>query len=157
MASPKTIARLEAQIKRRAAHCLQFEISDPRASIITITRVELSSDVATGKIFYSVLGEDADRSKAAHMVKHAAGFIQRQVASVLRLRRMPHLRWQFDESYEESIRLSELIAQARIRDKEINPDLEIEAPATEGNSDPVQNMDTDLDESAADEDQPAEN
>ena len=56
MASPKTIARLEAQILRRIAHCLQFELSDPRAGFITVTRVELSKDINTARVSYSVLG-----------------------------------------------------------------------------------------------------
>ena len=51
MANPRTIARLEAQIRRRAAYCLQFEVADPRATFITITRVELSSDLLNGKTF----------------------------------------------------------------------------------------------------------
>ncbi len=156
MASPKTIARLEAQIKRRAAHCLQFEVSDPRASFITITRVELSKDVTSGKICYSVLGSDSDRAKAAHMVEHAAGFIQRQVAGVLRLRRMPHLRWLFDESYEESIRLEEIISQARARDKEINPELEFGERRTEVDPDAGQTTEVDGDGSAVSEAQPDE-
>ena len=80
MANPRTIARLEARIHERAAYCLQFEINDPRAGFITILRVELSSDVSVGKIFYSVLGDESDRSKAAHMLEGARGYIQRHRA-----------------------------------------------------------------------------
>ena len=117
MASPKTIARLEAQIRRRAAHCLQFEVSDPRAGLITVTRVELSKDMSSAKIFYSVLGDDGDRSKAEHMLLSAAGFIQRQVASVLHTRTIPHMRWVFDGSIVEAARLDRLIREARERDR----------------------------------------
>ena len=119
MASPRTIARLEAQILRRAAHCLQFEVNDPRASFITITRVKLASDISSGKIYYSVMGDAGELSKAAHMLKSAAGFIQRQVAGVLRLRNMPRLDWLYDDSVAESIRVDELIHEALERDKQI--------------------------------------
>jgi ribosome-binding factor A len=121
MANPRTIARLEARIQERAAYCLQFEVHDPRASFITITRVELSTDVTSGKIFYSVLGSESDRSKAEHMLKSAAGFIQRQVARVLDVRRMPHLRWVYDGSVEHASNMDKLIREARERDREINP------------------------------------
>lgn len=120
MANPRTIARLEARIHERAAHCLEFELSDPRSTFITITKVELSKDLASGKIYYSVLGDAGDRSKVAHMLESAAGFIQRQVGRVLQLRRMPHLRWVFDDSILRSAEVDEAIKRALERDKRIS-------------------------------------
>lgn len=119
MASPRTIARLEARVLERAAHCVEFEINDPRSAFITVTRVELATDLSTGKIFYSVLGGVGEKSKAAHMLEAAAGFIQRQVARVLKVRRMPHLRWIYDDSIEYAARMDEAISEALHRDEEI--------------------------------------
>jgi ribosome-binding factor A len=121
MTNPRTIARLEARIHERAAYCLQFEINDPRAGFITILKVELSSDVSSGKIYYSVLGDESDRSKAAHMLEGARGYIQRQIARVLEMRRIPHLTWIYDDSVEKAADLDLLIREARQRDKAINP------------------------------------
>lgn len=121
MANPRTIARLEARIHERAAYCLQFEINDPRASFITVQKVELSTDVSSGKIFYSVLGDESDKSRAAHMLESARGYIQRQVARVLEMRRIPHLIWVYDDGVEKAAELDQLIRQARDRDRAINP------------------------------------
>jgi ribosome-binding factor A len=120
MASQRTIARLEARIHERAAHCLEFEIADPRACFITITRVELATDLASGKIHYSVLGSAADRSRAKHMLESAAGYIQRRVARVLEMRRVPHLRWIYDDSIERAAKLDKAIHDALERDQEIH-------------------------------------
>ena len=120
MANPRTIARLEARILERAAYCLEFELADPRSTFITVTRVELSTDLAHGKIFYSVLGDASDKSKAAHMLDSAAGFIQRQVARVLEVRRMPHLRWVYDDSLEQAADLDQAIRGALERDRQIH-------------------------------------
>lgn len=158
MANPRTIARLAARIHERAAHCLQFEVADPRASFITITKVELSDDLSVGKIYYSVLGSAADKSKAEHMLKSAAGFIQRQVSTVLAMRRMPNLRWYYDESMERAADMDQLIRKARARDREINPSLPeeevVETPA--GASVPVMPAaeldDDDLDDEDLEED-----
>jgi ribosome-binding factor A len=133
MANPRTLARLEARIHERAAYCLQFEINDPRAGFITILRVELSSDATSGKIFYSVLGDESDRSKAAHMLDGARGYIQRQVARVLEMRRIPHLTWVYDDSIEKAADLDLLIREARKRDKSINPDVDA-APGEESSA-----------------------
>lgn len=119
MANPRTIARLEARIKERAAHCLQFELRDPRATFVTLTRVELSKDLAHAKVFWSCFGSEADKHKTAHMLEHAAGFVQRQVARVLETRTVPHLRFVHDESIERAAELDRAIAEARRRDEEI--------------------------------------
>ncbi|MFT5150220.1 MAG: ribosome-binding factor A, partial [Planctomycetota bacterium] len=95
---------------------------DPRSLFITITKVELSEDVATGKICYSVLGDEGDRTQVAHMLDGASGFIQRQIASVLKLRNIPHLRWVYDDSIAEAIRMDQVISQALDRDLEIKGD-----------------------------------
>ena len=120
MVNPRTIAKLEARILERAAHCLEFEISDPRAVFITITRVELSSDIRSGKIFYSVLGSPADKRKAEHMLKDAAGYLQRQIARVLKVRRVPHLKWFYDDSVEYAAKMDSAIDEALARDAAIH-------------------------------------
>lgn len=95
------------------------EISDPRASFITVVRVVMKSDLLTGKICYSVLGSDGDRSKVKHMLEHASGFIQRQIAPALSLRRMPHLTWHYDDTVEQAMDMERLIMEARDKDAKI--------------------------------------
>lgn len=126
MASPKTIARLEAQILRRIAHCLQFELSDPRAGFITVTRVELSKDISAANVCYSVLGSDGDERLAAIMLERASGFVQRQVASILRTRIVPRLNWSFDPTIREAARIDLLIREARERDRQISPNEDLD-------------------------------
>lgn len=117
MANPRTIAKLEARIHERAAHALEFEVRDPRNVLVTITRVELSSDLSHAKIFYSVLGSRSERSKAEHMLASAGGFIQRQVARVLETRKVPHLSWIYDEAIEQAQELDSAIRKALERDR----------------------------------------
>jgi ribosome-binding factor A len=132
MANPRTIARLESRILERAAVCLQSEVNDPRASFITVTRVKLSPDLTSGRIYYSVLGTEGDKSKAEHMLESASGFLQRQIARAIQVRRVPHLKWTYDESMEKADEMSRLIRDARERDRTINPlvdEVEPETPA----------------------------
>lgn len=119
MANPRTIARMESRIRERAAYCLQFELNDPRAGMVTITRVELAQDLQSGKIFYSTLGDESDRNKCKAMLASAAGFIQRQVARVLETRTVPHLSFHFDESLERAANMDRLINEALKKDHEV--------------------------------------
>lgn len=110
---------MESRIRERAAYCLQFELNDPRSGLVTITRVELAQDLSSGKIFYSTLGDQADRNKCKAMLASAAGFIQRQVARVLETRTVPHLSFHFDESLERASNMDRLINEALKKDGEV--------------------------------------
>ncbi|HKX45718.1 MAG TPA: 30S ribosome-binding factor RbfA [Planctomycetota bacterium] len=121
MANPRTIARLEARILERAAHCVEFELSDPRIGIVTLTKVELSSDLGHAKIHYSVLGTPAEQRSAQRALDAAAGFVQRQLGRVLDTRRTPHVRWIYDDSAVVASEMDRKIRDALRHDREINP------------------------------------
>lgn len=148
MANPRTIAKIQSRIQERAAYALEFEVKDPRVGFITITRVELSPDLLYGKIFYSVLGGKAERSKAQHMLDSAAGFIQRKVTGVLQMRKAPHLTWHFDDSLIVAQHLDETIKRALERDRLIHE--QGQAPDIE----PVEDLDEDV--LAVDDDEDSE-
>lgn len=119
MANPRTIARLEARIHERAAHALEFEISDPRSGFITITRVKLASDLTSARIYYSVLGDEADKANSVRMLASASGYLQRLIGKALDLRRVPFVQWTYDESIEQAQRVEGAIAKAIERDRSI--------------------------------------
>ncbi len=121
MANPRTLARIAARIKERAAYAIEFEISDPRSAFITITEVTVSNDLASATVLYSVLGTEGDKSKVKHMLSDAAGFIQRKVSRVLSMRRVPHLIFLFDDSIEKAAAMDALIRGAIESDRSINP------------------------------------
>jgi ribosome-binding factor A len=144
MANPRTIARLEARILERAAHALEHEISDPRTGFVTLTRCKLAKDLSSARIYYSVLGDDAERANTARMLESAAGYLQRLIGRTLDLRRVPHILWTFDESIAEMVRMDDAIARALERDRRI---------ATEG-SDPLPDQDDVLPLPADEADEP---
>ena len=119
MASERTRARIAARIKERVAHCVEFELSDPRAHFITITDVEVSADLSAAKISYSVLGTESEKSQVQHMFQSAAGFVQRQVGKVLQTRITPRLSFLYDDSLERAAELDDAISRALRRDEQI--------------------------------------
>ncbi len=103
------IERLQQVIRRKVSQTIHREINDPRMGLITITYVKLAKDLANCTIGYSMLGGDGDRSKSAYALKSACGFIQREVASVMHTRRSPQLTFEYDESIERQMRISEIL------------------------------------------------
>ncbi len=126
MTNPRTRAKIEARIRERLAYCIEFELNDPRASFITITSVQISSDLSIAKVFYSVYGTDGEKSKAMHMLEDATGFIRKQVGRVLKTRRIPQLRWIYDDSVEVQEEVERAISSALQHDRDVNPEAHAE-------------------------------
>lgn len=116
--NPIRIAQLSSRIQERLAEVLAYEMKDPRARFVTVTRVKLAKDLTQCVVFYSVLGEEKDRSLVEHMLDHAKGFLERQVRSVLATRVSPHLFFKYDESIEGAIRLGQKIDEVVAADRE---------------------------------------
>lgn len=121
MVNPRSKARIEARIRERVAYAIEFELKDPRSTFITLTRVEVSDDLSSAKIFYSVYGTPGDRSRAAHMLESAGGFLRKQLGRVLRTRRIPALRWIYDDSIEYQAEMERKIQSAIEHDREVHP------------------------------------
>jgi len=131
MTNPRVKARIEARIQERVAHCVEFELNDPRATFITITRVEVSDDLSSAKVFYSVYGSEGDKSRTAHMLDDATGFVKRQLGRVLKTRRVPGLRWIYDDSIERTAQMHATIQEALEKDRALNPSAHADIPKPE--------------------------
>jgi ribosome-binding factor A len=132
MTNPRSRARIEARIQERVAYCIAFELADPRASFITVTKVEITDDLLTARVFYSVLGTRGDRSRVEHMLASATGFIRKQVGRVLKTRFIPDLKWIYDDSAERAAEVQQKIHEALEKDRAINPAAHAELPRPKG-------------------------
>lgn len=109
--------RVEDQIKKEASLIIQRELKDPRAGFITVTAVELSSDLKSAKIFYSVLGDEESKDKSEQALKSASGFIQRQIGIRMRLRYTPQVIFKYDHSIERGARIEEILKEIRLKEE----------------------------------------
>jgi ribosome-binding factor A len=131
LANPRTIARLEARIRERVAYCLEFELNDPRVTFATVTRVELTSDLSSAKVYYSVMGTPADQRTCQRALESATGFVRRQLGRVLRTRTIPKLAWFYDDSIRHAAEMDLKIREALAKDKLINPGAHVEGSQDE--------------------------
>ena len=109
MPSKQRIERLSKLILRRAGEVVSQELKDPRLGLVTITRVRLADDLKSAEIFWSVLGEEAERGLSTHALDHARGHIQSEIAQIMHTRVTPTLSFHFDESIEGAIRVNRII------------------------------------------------
>lgn len=108
--------RIAEQVQRELSDIIRLELKDPRVGMITLTDVEVTQDQAHAKVFFTVLGGPERVADAAEGLKHAAGFLRRELAHRMKLRAVPQLQFKYDESVERGMRLSQLIDDAIAQD-----------------------------------------
>ncbi|MCA1767753.1 MAG: 30S ribosome-binding factor RbfA [Idiomarina sp.] len=110
--------RVRHQLQREIAMILQREIKDPRVSMVTVSDVEVSRDLAYAKVFVTFFQDDDEQVKQAlKVLNEASGFIRSLLGKRIKARIVPQLKFQHDASLNEGIRMGKLVAEARERDK----------------------------------------
>ncbi|MEY8199621.1 MAG: 30S ribosome-binding factor RbfA [Colwellia sp.] len=113
--------RVGQQIQKEIATILMREIKDPRLQMTTVSAVEVTRDLAYAKIFVTFFNDKPDEIKASlDVLADAEGYIRSLLGKRLRARIMPHLRFIYDSSMSEGVRMSALVDQAVASDKPVN-------------------------------------
>jgi ribosome-binding factor A len=85
------------------------ELKDPRIGFVTVTGVRASTDLRQATVFVSVLGSERKRDATLAGLESSRAPLQARVNRELHLKRTPQLRFEYDQSIEEGVRLSKLI------------------------------------------------
>ncbi|MFA9421113.1 MAG: 30S ribosome-binding factor RbfA [Gammaproteobacteria bacterium] len=108
--------RLASQIQRELASLVRNNLKDPRLSAPAILEVQVTRDLSQARVFFSVLDpQDAEQNLQA--LKHASGYLQREIGKVLKARITPKLVFIYDDSDIRGRTMSELIDSVIARDK----------------------------------------
>ena len=123
--------RINGLLREEISLLLSREIKDPRLDgLISITRVDTSSDLRNARVFLSVMGDQASKDSALEGIQSAASFLRRSLRDRLKLRYVPFLKFAIDESIEDADTLLRLMDQ--IQDGPPTPDQPPESPAYNG-------------------------
>jgi ribosome-binding factor A len=101
--------RVAEEIKRRASLFIHDELKDPRLGFLTITAVEVNSDLTHATLFISVLGSERDELQTMQALKRARGMIKRDIGDWLRIRTVPEIEFKQDRSIERGARILQII------------------------------------------------
>lgn len=119
---PERVAHL---MQREIADILRSRMRDPRVSNwVTVTDVEITSDLSSAKVFVSILTTGTERDRTLETLNGATGFLRRELAPRLGLREVPELRFKLDASIERGARVDDLLR--RIERGEGVPDEDLE-------------------------------
>jgi ribosome-binding factor A len=102
--------RTSGRIRKILSQLILREVADPRLHGITITDVEIDPELLFAKVYVNALGEEEREPEVMFALEHAKGFLRREVARRVKLRKAPELIFRWDESLERSERINALLS-----------------------------------------------
>jgi ribosome-binding factor A len=105
------IRRIDGALKQVLSDAIAKDLKDPRVGFVTVTGVKTNPDLRHACVYVSVLGDDAVRAASLDGLRSAHGVLQRRVAAELKLKYTPSLSFEYDESVDTGMRISQLLAR----------------------------------------------
>ncbi|MBS6090834.1 MAG: 30S ribosome-binding factor RbfA [Staphylococcus warneri] len=109
--------RVGEQMKKEIMDIVNNKVKDPRVGFITITDVELTNDLSQVKVYLTVLGNQKEVDNTFKALEKAKGFIKSELGSRMRLRIIPELSFEYDESIEYGNKIERMIQDLHKQDK----------------------------------------
>jgi ribosome-binding factor A len=101
--------RVNEVIREVLGAAIATDLKDPRIGFVTITSVETSPDLRHSRVFVSVLGTPEEREATLDGLRSAHGVLQSKIASEMRIKRTPTLDFQYDDTIDQGMRITELL------------------------------------------------
>tara|TARA_R110001592_G_scaffold359369_2_gene665917 strand:+ start:26022 stop:26444 length:423 start_codon:yes stop_codon:yes gene_type:complete len=120
----KRTDRIAEQMQRDLAELIRTSLKDPRIGMITVNSVDVARDLGYAEVYVTLLTVedlDADSDQVKLTIKTlngAAGFLRTELGRMIKLRKIPQLRFHFDASVKRGRQLDQLISKARKIDVE---------------------------------------
>jgi ribosome-binding factor A len=126
--------RLGERIKVLAAEALEKVVKDPDLGFVTITDVRVSPDLSQAKLYYTVFGSDEDLEISKEILESHKGKLRSEIGRHLGIRITPAIELINDEVPVAAGALTDLLAEAKRRDAELEKIAKDAKPA--GDADP---------------------
>lgn len=107
----KRSTRVADQVRMEVADILMRKTKDPRVGIVTVTDVEVTSDLRLARIFVTTGPDERQEAAAFAGLAKAAGFIRAELGRRLNLRYTPELAFHKDITGQRGDRILSLLHQ----------------------------------------------
>ncbi len=104
-------ARINHELQRELANLIATEMKDPRMGFVTVTRVEITPDFMTAKVFVSIIGDRHVARQSMEALDSAKRFLRGELGHAVKLRHTPDLVFVEDRTTERAIALSQVLAK----------------------------------------------
>lgn len=113
----KRSARVNRLLQEEIADIIGNRLRDPRIGFVSVIRVETTEDLRSSKVYISVLDESKGEETLQTLMK-AVPMIRRELRPRLHTRRIPAIKFIYDDNIAYSIRLSRVIEDLKTDERE---------------------------------------
>ena len=103
------IRKAEIDLKREISFLINTKVKDPRIGFATVIDTKLSVDFKWLDVFVSIMGEENEIERSLEGLKNCSGFIKKNLQQRLKLRNVPAIRFLYDKSIDNGMRISEIL------------------------------------------------
>ena len=103
--------RLAETLRRLVGEWLEAELADQPGPLVTVTDVRVTGDLHHASVYFTVLGDDAERAAAEAWKAESTTRARTFVAHQLRLRHVPTLEFVPDTVPGQGARIDRLLAE----------------------------------------------
>ncbi|WMJ82022.1 30S ribosome-binding factor RbfA [Clostridium sp. MB40-C1] len=113
------LGRINEEIRKEISNLISYEINDPRlTAMVSVTKVEVTNDLRYAKIFVSVFGNNEEsKNESFEALKSAAGYMRREIGHRVKLRYIPELILELDDSIEQGMHINKLLYDLKDKHK----------------------------------------
>ena len=101
--------RIDEVMRKVIGSAIATDLQDPRIGFVTVTAVQTSPDLRSARVYVSVLGDEEEREATMAALASSHGKLQAAIAREVRIKHTPTLKFHYDESLEQAVRLSKLL------------------------------------------------
>lgn len=105
--------KVQELMKQEISKIILQDLKDPRIGFVTVTAMDVSSDLRNARIYVSLLGSDQQIADCWRGLQSSLGFMRREIGRRVRLRYTPELTLELDKSVDYSVHIQELLQSIR--------------------------------------------
>lgn len=110
---PRRAQRVAETLREELAEIIEYEMTDPRIGLLTVTEVVVSPDMRNAVVRVMLTEEPRERERTLRALDSARNYIRRELAARVQLFRIPDLHFEADSGAAASERVEELLRRVR--------------------------------------------
>lgn len=110
--------RINEEIKKEVSNTIQNKIKDPRKSaMVSVTKVDTTKDLTYTKVYVSIFGSESSKKETLEALKSSTGLMRKEIGAHVKLRHVPQVIIEVDETIERAIHLEGIFHQIKAKEK----------------------------------------
>ena len=109
--------RVAHLIQREIGDVILKELTDVRIGFVTVSRVEVTTDMAFAKVHVSIMGSDKEKRDSMAGLSHSASYLRTHLAKVMKMRTVPRIQFVEDKNLDHGLRINEILNEIKPKPK----------------------------------------